>query len=213
MAFKKDAVLPLVLPDGRSPVWSGEWPSESCSVVKNGSGNRYKQDPFQGTLPVGIRSSLLLLLAAPQGDLFEETHHNEGKDHQAQAQQDRAVDAFRQAKFHGIEHHIEGSVALRPITLKARADGSHDSWRGEYQRVFESLDELRRHDLPERSRQSFMECRYIGGSHNRPDGHHADALTELAEENHCRSGLSYLTRHGVLDGDSVERQPGADTRP
>src|SRR6266446_5527578 len=25
------AVLPLVLPDGRSPVWSGEWPSESCS--------------------------------------------------------------------------------------------------------------------------------------------------------------------------------------
>jgi hypothetical protein len=46
---------------------------------------------------------VLLLLAAPQGDLFEETHYNEGKDHQAQAQQDRAVDAFRQAEFHGIE--------------------------------------------------------------------------------------------------------------
>src|SRR5258708_9199953 len=27
------------------------------SRVKNGLGNRYKQDPFQGTLPVGIRSS------------------------------------------------------------------------------------------------------------------------------------------------------------
>src|SRR5712692_2673410 len=26
------------------------------SVVKNGPGDRYKQDPFQGTFPVGIRS-------------------------------------------------------------------------------------------------------------------------------------------------------------
>jgi len=47
LPHKKNAVLPLVLPDGRSR-------------VKNGSGNRYKQDPFQGTLPVGIRSSTLL---------------------------------------------------------------------------------------------------------------------------------------------------------
>src|SRR5260370_82698 len=42
------AGLPALLPDGMN--------SSARSVVKNGSGNRYKQDPFQGTLPVGIRS-------------------------------------------------------------------------------------------------------------------------------------------------------------
>jgi len=38
--------------------WGKNAPGEHYkgrSVVKNGSGNRYKQDPFQGTLPVGIR--------------------------------------------------------------------------------------------------------------------------------------------------------------
>src|SRR5258708_36577976 len=111
--------------------------------------------------PILGRHRMLPLPAALQGDPFEETHHNEGKDHQAQAEQDRAVDTFRQAEFHSIEHLIEGNVALRPVALKARTDGSHDTWRGEYQRVFEGLDELRRRDLPERSRQSFMECRDV----------------------------------------------------
>jgi hypothetical protein len=41
---------------------------------------------------------LLLFFAAPQGDFFEETDDNEGKQHQSQAEQDRAVDAFRQAE-------------------------------------------------------------------------------------------------------------------
>lgn len=147
----------------------------------------------------------ILFFTFPQRDLFKETNNHEGEEHQAQAEQDGAVDAFSQAEFHGGEYRVEGGMTLCPVVFEACVDGSHDRWRGEYQRILEDADELDWQGLFEYRWQRLIECRDVGGGHDGPDGDQANALTELAEEDYCRSGLSDPARHGVLDGDGVER--------
>src|SRR5260221_14421211 len=46
------------------------------SVVKNGLGNRYKQDPFQGTLPVGRRSPYEVPSAGSPRLIFSSKAHS-----------------------------------------------------------------------------------------------------------------------------------------